>query len=254
MQLKTTGRNPLPRFTARVLEKAADYKSGPPLLIVALGDSITMGATANDFLIPQFVYHNRLKARLEQRFDGLGFPVSVINAGIGCDTAATALPRLADNVIRYQPDLAIVAFGANELGDPGAFAENLKEIIRRIKTQTRADIVLMTPNFVASRVDKSLNAEDAAFAELLTGYQRDGTLERVAQIVRDTAKREKLPVAEVTERWRALEKAGTDTTAMLSNLTNHPNALGHALMADALGEVVLKAIDAAGLRPAKAGK
>jgi acyl-CoA thioesterase I len=92
-------------------------------VIVALGDSLTAGlGVAPDETYP---------ARLEQRLRREGYSYRVINAGVSGDTTAGGLRRV-DWVLRSEPEIVIVALGANDglRGVPVAqLRRNLETII-----------------------------------------------------------------------------------------------------------------------------
>ena len=74
-------------------------------VIVALGDSLTAGSgVAADEAYP---------ARLEARLQREGYAYRVVNAGVSGDTTAGGLRRV-DWVLRAEPDIVIVALGAND--------------------------------------------------------------------------------------------------------------------------------------------
>ena len=96
-------------------------------VVVALGDSLTAGlGVAADEACP---------ARLEARLRREGYPHRVVNAGVSGDTSAGGLRRL-DWALRSQPEIVIVALGANDglRGLPvEALAENLERIVERLR-------------------------------------------------------------------------------------------------------------------------
>jgi lysophospholipase L1-like esterase len=205
-----------------------------------------MGATPLGVFAPEDVYHNRLKKLIEQKFPGpAGGTVSVINSGIGGDTATVAPKRLDRDVIRYQPDLVLVAFGTNDLGAEPAqktYEASLCRIIREIREKTSADIILLTPPFVASR-DNGIFTEsrESAQKSAQNSYirvQNEGVVARFAEIVRCVGRDEHVPVADVYAEWEKLAKSGVDTTAKLANGLNHPVPEMHEIPARKIFEII----------------
>ena len=101
--------------------------AGTDRVIVALGDSLTAGlGVAPDETYP---------ALLETRLRGAGYPYRVLNAGVSGDTTAGGLRRV-DWVLRDNPEVAIVALGANDglrgLSVP-AMRANLIAILDRLR-------------------------------------------------------------------------------------------------------------------------
>jgi acyl-CoA thioesterase-1 len=109
-----------------VLALAAAPAQAEPV-IVALGDSITSGlGVAADEAYP---------ALLEVRLRRDGYAYRVVNAGVSGDTTAGGLRRV-DWVLRAQPEIVIVALGANDGlrgQDPASLEANLRAIVRRAR-------------------------------------------------------------------------------------------------------------------------
>lgn len=96
-------------------------------VVVAFGDSLTAGfGVAADEAWPAL-----LQARLQRE----GYPYRVVNAGVSGDTTAGGLRRV-DWTLRSQPEVAIVALGAND-GLRGlslaAMRDNLRGIVGRFQ-------------------------------------------------------------------------------------------------------------------------
>lgn len=238
---------PLRGFAQRIRSKIADYRTSGSIVIVGFGDSLTMGATANGVYEPEIVYHAQLKKLLEQRYPRAIF--SVINSGIGGDNATKALTRIDRDVVRYQPDLVIVGFGANDLSDDEAVAKqygnSLRQIVRTLREKTHADIILVPPTYMASHDNGKIPLDQREMLQRLIHYQNDGIVKKYAGIVKDVGASENVPVADVYSRWEALAASGKDTTAMLVNGLNHPNADGHAIEAQLLMEMIDNAVKTA---------
>lgn len=245
-----TERGGVARFLDRIEAKSRDYKSGGSVVIVAFGDSITMGATAKDTLEPEAVYHARLKGMLEKRFPNAVF--SVINSGIGGDTAADGLRRLERDVILFQPDLVLVAFGANGLGaDPemaSAYQRDLEKIVRGIREKTPADVILLTTPFMASQDNPIALSGQREQLQRLIGLQTTGAVKRFAKVVKNLGAKENIPVADVYGAWEVLANSGTDTTALLANGLNHPAGSAHEIAAMEVFRVIDAAAKGTGTR------
>lgn len=128
-----------------VLALAAAPVQAEPV-IVALGDSITSGlGVAADEAYP---------ALLEVRLRRDGYAYRVVNAGVSGGTTAGGLRRV-DWVLRAQPEIVIVALGANDglRGQPPQTTRaNLEAIVMRLQTAgTRVLLagMRMPPNYGA---------------------------------------------------------------------------------------------------------
>ena len=106
-----------------------------PLKVVALGDSLTSGhRLPNTDAYP---------ALLEKKLKSIGFDATVVNQGVNSDTSAGGVQRL-DAALAEQPQILIVAFGANDglRGVPVAQVQaNLEKIIQT--AQARGVAVLL---------------------------------------------------------------------------------------------------------------
>ncbi len=96
-------------------------------VVVVLGDSLTAGlGVAADEAFP---------ARLQARIRAEGYAYRVTNAGVSGDTTAGGLRRV-DWVLRANPEIVIVALGANDGlrgQSPPAIRANLEEIVARLQ-------------------------------------------------------------------------------------------------------------------------
>ncbi len=226
-------------FHRRIEEKSKD-RSAAPVLIVALGDSVTEGSTKINVIEPDIVYHEQLKRLFEKKYPRCTF--CVINAGVGGENAAQGLKRVERDVIRHDPDLAIVGFCLNdacagEFGI-GSYRKNLSEIIRAIQTRTKADIVVLTPNWMPTRDNANIAEEHKGLTEKFIAIQTGGLLAKYAEAARQVAKECNVSVADVYAEWQKLSDSGADTTAMLANGLNHPDAGGHRIAAETIMKVI----------------
>lgn len=100
------------------------FSAEKPVTIVAFGDSLTEGYQLNK--------NQAYPYQLEQMLKEEGYNVRIINQGISGDTTAGGKSRLP-LLKKAQPDIAIVALGANDFlrGIPPSNTQsNLKYIIR----------------------------------------------------------------------------------------------------------------------------
>lgn len=242
---KVTAMSTLAHFSQRIADKSNDYQSGGPILIVAFGDSVTMGATVSGTLIPDDVYHQRLKRMLEREYPKAIF--SVINSGIGGENAAQGLRRLDRDVLRYQPDLVIIGFGLNDATghpeDTDDYEKHLANMIEQIREKTSADILLLTPNFMNSRAeteccDSTLTDRFMDLSKRFSAIQNAGQLAHYAAAARKVAQRYSIPVADVYRQWQNIADSGVDTMTLLANRLNHPIPSAHQIAADAIFNIV----------------
>lgn len=93
--------------------------------VVFLGDSLTAGLGLDA--------EQAFPAVLGEMLEGVGTPITVVNAGVSGDTTAGGLRRL-DWLLRQKPDVVVVGLGAND-GLRGlkleASEQNLRDIVSR---------------------------------------------------------------------------------------------------------------------------
>ncbi len=148
--------------------------------------------------------------------------VSVINAGIAGDHLRQMSARAERDVIRYQPDLVLINGSLNwdpALGSTEEYKQVLTELVRRIKEETTADIVLLTPN--GDLPNRLFGGENAPLPT---------TPERVAAI-RQVAEEEQVCLADAYAVWEAAREQGCPWEELLANGVNHPGVEGHEVYA-----------------------
>lgn len=97
----------------------------PSLTILALGDSLTAGYGVDQ--------EDSYPAQLERKLHAGGYPVKVINAGIGGETSSAALSRV-EWMLQTEPDIVIVETGGNDALrgiDLTITRANIAEIVRQ---------------------------------------------------------------------------------------------------------------------------
>lgn len=149
--------------------------------------------------------------------------VSTINAGIAGDNLIQMSARAYRDVIRYQPDLVLINGSLNwdeaHMGSTDEYKSILKALVQRIKSETKADIVLLTPN--GDLPNTMFCNSDAPMPT---------TGERVVAI-REVAEEEQVCLADVYAVWEAAREAGCPWKELLANGINHPGVEGHEVYA-----------------------
>ena len=208
-------------------------------LIVALGDSVTAGhfeftgdplklyakleegPIDEDFAIEitdaRECYLEKFRLYLIDKYEQTS--VSTINSGIAGDTMYGMKNRVYRDVVRYQPDLVIINGSLNwgkECGDTNAYQKVLTETVKIIKNETKADVILLTPNMMLMP-DMLLNPISS--------------LDERVEVIRKLADAEGICLADAYKVWKAYEAAGYPVEKLLANGTNHPSTAGHELYA-----------------------
>lgn len=230
------------RFFERIGSKARDPGQAP-ILISAFGDSVTQGVMEHRRLDSAAVFHRVLQIRLEQHFPATTF--STINAGVSGDNVEGGLARLERDVVRYQPDLVLVAFGLNDslggLKCLAKFEDGLETMTSRIRGETEADLLLLTPPFMATRRSERIHPEHLEFADEIISAQTSGALAEYARAVRSVGLRYAIGIADIHAEWERLSAEGLDTDIWLVNGLNHPGPDGHQLAANVILHELLTA-------------
>ncbi len=224
----------------RISAKTASY-SEAPIIIVAFGDSVTQGYTSAGKIDAATVYHQQVKEKLELHYPLCTF--SVINAGAAGQTAADSLERLERDVIRYQPDLVLISFGLNDAvqSDTGfELKQSLKILIRKIKIKTKADLILISPNFMVTKDNPNIDPSERHYLQGFLEVYQKGNLAKAVQVIRECAKEAHVPLADVYAKWQDLADKGQDMNALLANGLNHPNREAHKLSAEMIIELITK--------------
>ena len=213
------------------------------VLICAFGDSVTQGCTEAGVIDCTCVFHHQLKNLLEDNYPNVVF--NVINSGKGGDTAFDGLGRIEQDVLLYKPQLVLVEFGLNDCAAEGLwgvedFKSNLQQIIDSIKAQSGSDIILMTPNFMATSDNLHVCEEHRklAYPDALSELQNNRTLFAYTNAICEIGKLNEIPVANIYDQWEYLLTTGVDTNDLLANGLNHPNAMGHLITAKTLFEII----------------
>lgn len=140
---------PLPRTAARLL-------AGQALTIVALGSSSTSGFGATS---PSHTYPGRLAVELRHLLPGRD--ISVVNKGVGGETAVDMVRRFDRDVFALKPDLVIWQVGTNAVIhdlDLTGYGDVVRAGIERLKA-AGIDVVVMDLQYAPKVVNRPAHAE-----------------------------------------------------------------------------------------------
>lgn len=231
--------------------KQENLYQNAPITIVFLGDSVTQGCfecykTGPQSIETVFDYPNAYSTRIREMFSVL-YPkvqVNIINSGISGDGTYGGLARLERDVLSYNPDLVVVSYGLNDAcggrENIDAYGERLNEIFSRI-TKTGAECIFLTENMMNTGV--SCHLTDPFFVELAQNFakiENEGVLESYFEKAKAVANANGVKVCDCYAKWKKLQKAGVDTTELLSNKLNHPTRELHYLFAFSLMEMMFE--------------
>jgi len=109
---------------AAVFDKA---RRGEPLVIAAIGGSITAGGSHTKRRESRYV--EQVAAWFREQFPGV--EVRCVNAGIGASNSIYGAARVQPDVLAHEPDLVLVEFAVND-HDNQEFAESYEGLLRQI--------------------------------------------------------------------------------------------------------------------------
>ena len=206
--------------TIAALRKSSAMAGSESVRYVALGDSVTAGWLEHGILDMDAAYPTLFRRRLAGLFPHA--MVSVLNGGLGGDNTEGVLARLERDCLRHDPHLVTVCLGLNDarkgMDGRDAFKANLTEIVRRVQGESRADLILITPN---TRGD---------------ALQDDGPVTEYIRAIRAVARESGTGLADVHAIYQGAIRMGAAPADLLSNRVSHPTREGHHIFANALIE------------------
>jgi acyl-CoA thioesterase-1 len=197
-----------------------------PLKVVCLGDSVTKGVR------PGVKVEETFCAVLQKKLLEAGTKAEVVNFGVGSQTTALALPRMAE-VLATKPTHVVIMYGINDSWidkdktesrlSVADYSANLKKMIARLR-QEKITPLLMTSNPVAAPKYPP---------------ERNAHLKKYVEAMRRLAREEKVALIDVYARFAELALEGTDFNSLFTDAM-HPNPKGHAVIADLMFEELQK--------------
>src|SRR5216683_2868325 len=142
--LRCTAPEAVTRFKVSLPNTARAIRRGAALVIVAIGSSSTQGVGASD---QAHTYPALLAEELQRRWPRLA--VTVVNKGVGGETADQMLARFTRDVLPYRPQLVIWQTGSNSVlqsRDVQGYEQTIREGIARLKA-AHLDVILMDPQY-----------------------------------------------------------------------------------------------------------
>jgi acyl-CoA thioesterase I len=178
--------------------------------IICHGHSVPAGYFVTPTIDAFHAYPHLLHQRINTRF-----PTAVTNVivtAVGGENAEQGAERFGREVLTHRPDVLTIDYALN---DRGLGLERAKAAWERMiseATAQRIPVLLLTP---------TLDTSDLV------------ELRKHAAQIRALAATHSVGLIDSFAIWEAALASGTKLSALLSQ-SNHPNAAGHALVADAL--------------------
>lgn len=207
------------KVTAAIVLVYAGPALAEPLVIAALGDSLTQGygLPAEEGLVPQ----------LQTWLDQNGADVKLINAGVSGDTTAGGLSRV-DWTLTPDVDGMIVALGGNDLLrglDPAVSRANIDGILKAAQ-KAEVEVLLVGMNAPGNYGPEYKASFDALYPELADQYGAEYLSSFFAGLAVDG----KLP--DLSQAQEFFQSDGI-----------HPNKDGVAKIVGAMGPKVLALVE-----------
>lgn len=147
------------------------------------------------------------------------YPTAVVNSivtAIGGENSAQGVLRMDSEVLPHRPDVLFIDYGLNDRGLPYEISqESLRSMIESA-LQRNIRVVLLTPS-----PDLSTNWVDP-----------EGSLSQQRCLINSLAQEYQVGLVDVYGLFFALLQRGEDIRVYMAQ-NNHPNALGHQLIAAA---------------------
>lgn len=201
---------------------AGKLAAGEPVVIVAFGSSSTAGFGATS---PKYTYPNRLAAQLARQYPYV--EITVINAGVGGETAPQMMKRLKSAVIDAHPDLVIWQVGTNAVLrdlDPDDVAKLVQQGVARIQA-AGSDVVLVDPQY-----SPAMTAHRKSTGQIVK------LLARVAQLRHIGI----FPRFDVMRDWHTQQDLPVNSFVIADGL--HMNDWGYACFAQLLGDDIIRSV------------
>ncbi|NJD02390.1 MAG: SGNH/GDSL hydrolase family protein [Ruminiclostridium sp.] len=209
-----------------------DYCKEPFKYMVAIGDSITMGASATK---REYCWVYRLAELISEFQEN---EIEFFNAGIGGNLISrrsyayndkdsgkpSGLERFRRDVICRKPDLIVISYGLNDLrcGTPiDIFLEDFDIMVKEIQKETKAIIVVVNTYFITGYKD---------YPEVWGQADIEST-HIYNSLLQDYSKANGLLYADVYS-------AQGEANWVVAGDGVHPNNLGHLLIANKVFEVI----------------
>ena len=113
----------------------------------------------------------------------------------------------------------------------------MEQILIRLR-ESNIETVLMTPGMLCKHRVKGFWGFWWYVHRYFENLQKAGHMDAYVARARKIANQLDIPIADAYAEWQLLESLGVDTTALLANGLNHPNAEMHKVFADKLYDVI----------------
>jgi lysophospholipase L1-like esterase len=198
-------------------EALRTYPDSHTLTIACHGHSVPAGYFATPLVDTFSAYPHQWHRRLKERFPSA--VINVITTAIGGEDSERGAARFARDVLTLRPDLVTIDYGINDRGIGLSRARSAWHRMIDEASRAGSKLILLTPTW--------------DIVETKDGVRRDDALSEHAALIRELAADADVGLADPFHAFEHYLGAGGYLTDLLS-WPNHPNARGHALVADEL--------------------
>lgn len=210
---------PLPTSLFAELKKASP--DNRTINLVFHGHSVPAGYHKTPEVKPFESYPLMSLQRIKPRFPNA--VINVITTAIGGEHCILGANRFERDVLPFKPDVVFIDYALNDRKLPLREVEEHWHKMVQLGTNAGVAVVLMTPTG-----DSDANYRDPNDPLVLR-----------ADLIRRLAIATNVTLCDVFVRWTRAIRNGTDESTLLSR-SNHPNAAGHAIAADAIAALFVE--------------
>lgn len=200
-----------------------------PIRIIFFGDSITQAGVNKGGYI----------TKMGEMLDKMGKKSNyeLIGAGIGGNKIYDLYLRMEDDVLAKKPQIVIIYVGVNDVWhkrtygtgtDPDKFVKFYEAVVKKLQANNIKPI-LCTPAAIGEKTDFS--------------NEQDGDLNKYAQLIRDLAKRQNLPLVDLRKSfldYNLKNNPDNKESGILTTDRVHLNDIGNQLVADEIWKAIEK--------------
>jgi lysophospholipase L1-like esterase len=214
------------------------WPTNKTITIVGFGDSITAATIGMSDKDRRWL--NILEKKLSAQFPGRGF--TVINSGVGGNSARAAMARFKKDVVDKDPDIVILEFGGNNggLGQPARKVnpEEFKKLLNTYKNGLPSKTKTIVVTFPPILDDLHAYGKNPAFKEY---FQKTGGIDKAVEpyrvLTREFAKANGFPVYDLHRELLSLGAANGRMTYTMNDGV-HLTRQGNIVLAEGVFEIL----------------
>ncbi len=185
----------------RLQQVMAKARRGEPIVISAIGGSITQGAGASSK-----AYADGMSDWWQTKFPG---KITYLNNGIGATGSGFGTHRVGLQLLPFHPDFVVIDFAVNDVTYPNSCKQTMEGFVRQILKQSNSPAILE----IFFMTNPYISVQDS-FLPICDYYG--------------------LPRVSYKDRIKALVDSGKITLASIYEDGVHPNQTGHTYAANLL--------------------